>query len=317
MVIHMATDINKYIASKGSGEVQETEAAIMEPSKTFAEKMREKRAAANAVAEKEYTEIWRNEDRYKKVLSIMERFSRNNGSKGAGAVNAVLIHSSRPEAKYFLNFNDWASRGCFIKKGSTHTALFVQTVSSKDESKRYTNVENLFDLSQVSIPKNFTLEISGGPVELELLLVAISSSEEYGIEYDDSLPDGYDSLYIPQTKTILLREGPGPEEQAFSLLTELSHWQLAQNSGYNRTPSNEFIASSSAYILACRYGLPTEQVSISAKSFPEEVKTPGEIKEHLSAVYSMACSISKEIDRALEPLLLARGGAEHEMEAEL
>lgn len=299
----MQTNINDYIKKKG-GETQETKEEPLQPGKTFAEKMKEKKIAAYAMADKGYTTIWRNESAYKDVLGIMERFSRENGSRGAGAVNAVLIYSSKPDATYFLNFNEWGSKGCYVKKGSAHSELFVQTASKKDASKKYTNVENLFDISQVALPKGFHLEIDSEPVELEMLLSAISSNDDYGIEYDSELPDGYDSLYIPQTRTILLREGPGLEHQAFSILMELGHHNLARSGkAYERSPDNEFAAYSSAYILACRYGLPTENVKFPANDFPEDIKTPGEIKEHLSAVYKMARSIEKTIGLRLEVLI--------------
>lgn len=291
-------DINAYLKEKTEAITKPAENEMV-PGKTFAEKMKEKREEAYAVADKTYPIIWSSPSEYETVLGIMERFSRNNGTKGGGAVNAVLIYAAQKDATYLLNFNEWNRLGNYIKKGETHISLFSKVTS---HGKTYLNVEDFFDISQVTVTKHSQkVEIEQPPVDLDLLIDALAGNDKYSIEYDSAMPDGYDSLYVGQGNLILLREGTTPEHQVFHILQELGHRIFSREQGYQRTPVNEFAAYSSAYILARRYGLDVK-VPFRSESFPETVQTPGQIKEFLSSVYYVYREVAKDVDKQIDRL---------------
>lgn len=282
--------------------------------KSFVERMKEKREALNAKAESIYVPLWNQPDRYKESLEVMQRFSRGNGSLGGGAVNAVLIYSQNKEAHYLATFSQWQSHGYTIGKGEKAIKVFTPQESKspstekKEERKSRTfyNVDSCFDICQVSGGDGSIEEVMKNgpqPQEVDDMLYALCSSNDYKMQFEEDMPDGYDAIYVPSTQTICLREGMSDEKTIFSILTELGHRAQVGKEEYDRSPETEFIAYSAAYILNDRYKiLPGEEIPFPQDIFPGSVNSPGEIKTMLTTVYRTSITVGKEIEKGLERL---------------
>ena len=221
------------------------------------------------------------------VLDAISRFDRYSVS------NAILIADQMPTATRLADFNYWQSHEASIKKGEhAITILEPREFSKADGTKGISyDPKRVFDISQT------TAEAKPRPkkeVDPKKLIKALTKTSPVEMRIDNTLPEGTDARFSPETKVISVRQGMTGDEIFRALSQEISKARAAVED----KQTDSFAIAAVAYILCKR-------CDVSPPALPEkspfENKEPKEIRAALKGIREEANNMSAVINKALEP----------------
>ncbi len=221
------------------------------------------------------------------VLDAISRFDRYSVS------NAILIADQMPTATRLADFNYWQSHEASIKKGEhAITILEPREFSKADGTKGISyDPKRVFDISQT------TAEAKPRPkkeVDPKKLIKALTKTSPVEMRIDNTLPEGTDARFSPETKVISVRQGMTGDEIFCALSQEITKARAAVED----KQTDSFAVAAVAYILCKR-------CDVSPPALPEkspfENKEPKEIRAALKGIRDEANNMSAVISKALEP----------------
>lgn len=276
----------------------------------FINQQKDLRDEAAKLTAQAVTQVWGDMERFPRLLDVVERFNQNSGTLGGGSANALLLYAQCPNATRLGSFEDWKKEQSFIKRGEKGLKIYVRSPGKEDPKthrvRYFYNVEHRFDISQVNRTPEPEVVPWSDPIDI---IRAISKAGSFGIQYDSSLPDGVDAVYIPEIREVRVRDGQDADQMCFSLLTEFCHFaqHKIQGKAYERNDDANFVALCGGYILARRFGISTEHALFQREAFPEVPE--GNIQEKCGAVKNLLSTIirssgmaGQEIQRGIDEI---------------
>lgn len=136
---------------------------------------------------------------------------------------------------------------------------------------------------------------------MDQLMEALLIDSEVRIQIADNLPDKVQAQYIPNKRTIYVRNGMSENATFHSISRELAYASLDHHDGSYSRAGVSAQAYCAAYVTAQKYG-----VDVSGFSFDKVCemqafgqKDPKELRSFIQNVKSAAYSIGKQVDRNL------------------
>ena len=174
--------------------------------------------------------------------------------------------------------------------------LFLLYAQNPEIRQGY-SIQKAYDISQIRTKQPEEAE----PKPMDQLMEALLTASEVRIQIADNLPDKVQAQYIPNKRTIYVRNGMSENATFHSISRELACASLDHHDGSYSRAGVSAQAYCAAYVTAQKYG-----VDVSGFSFDKVCqmqafgqKDPKELRSFIQDVKSAAYSIGKQIDRNL------------------
>lgn len=221
-------------------------------------------------------EVFQNGDSLKGFLDFMGQ------CKPQRTDNLFLLYTQNPEIRQVKTFEKWKEEGKVVKTGSKGYNFIVGQEYEKDGViQQGYSIQKAYDISQIRTKQPEEAE----PKPMDQLMEALLTDSEVRIQIADNLPDKVQAQYIPNKRTIYVRNG----------MSENATFHSISRAGVSAQ------AYCAAYVTAQKYG-----VDVSGFSFDKVCqmqvfgqKDPKELRSFIQDVKSAAYSIGKQVDRNL------------------
>ena len=212
--------------------------------------------------------------------------------------NLLLLYSQNPEVKLVKSFDEWKHDGRSLGTGVHGYTYIIDTKYEKDGEMR----------SGYAISKGYDItQTKGRPLEerpqrdIHTLLEAVLKNQNIRLQIADNLPDKIQAQYIPNQRTIYIRNGMSEITTFHAINRELACAALDQHDGNyarNRVNAQAFCAT---YILGKRYGVDVSGFDLEKVAGIQEhgQKDPQELRLFLNDVRTAAYGIRGHIERNL------------------
>ena len=212
--------------------------------------------------------------------------------------NLLLLYSQNPEVKLVKSFDEWKHDRRSLRTGVHGYTYIIDTKYVKDGEMR----------SGYAISKGYDItQTKGRPLEerpqrdIHTLLEAVLKNQNIRLQIADNLPDKIQAQYIPNQRTIYIRNGMSEITTFHAINRELACAALDQHDGNyarNRVNAQAFCAT---YILGKRYGVDVSGFDLEKVAGIQEhgQKDPQELRLFLNDVRTAAYGIRGHIERNL------------------
>lgn len=213
--------------------------------------------------------------------------------------NLLLLHEQNADATQIKTFEGWQEAGRSVQRGAEgYTFLLGQEYERDDGTKAngYT-IGKVFDISQTRgrQPQN----MDNQQFQPDEMLAALIESSPVRFEVSGDVPENVQAQYMPQSRTLYVRDGMDVDTTFRAIARELAHATFAPTGTvYDR---KLFSAQSYcvAYTVAQRYGMDTavfnfDKVVSSCAAMDTQSK-----RLFLSDVKSAVYPIAQRIDHSL------------------
>ena len=212
--------------------------------------------------------------------------------------NLFLLYAQNPEIRQVKTFEKWKEEGKVVKTGSKGYNFIVGQEYEKDGViQQGYSIQKAYDISQIRTKQPEEAE----PKPMDQLMEALLTDSEVRIQIADHLPDKVQAQYIPNKRTIYVRNGMSENATFHSISRELACASLDHHDGSYSRAGVSAQAYCAAYVTAQKYG-----VDVSGFSFDKVCqmqafgqKDPKELRSFIQDVKSAAYSIGKQVDRNL------------------
>ena len=212
--------------------------------------------------------------------------------------NLLLLYSQNPEVKLVKSFDEWKHDRRSLRTGVHGYTYIIDTKYEKDGEMR----------SGYAISKGYDItQTKGRPLEerpqrdIHTLLEAVLKNQNIRLQIADHLPDKIQAQYIPNQRTIYIRNGMSEITTFHAINRELACAALDQHDGnYARNGVNAQ-AFCATYILGKRYGVDVSGFDLEKVAGIQEhgQKDPQELRLFLNDVRTAAYGIRGHIERNL------------------
>ena len=212
--------------------------------------------------------------------------------------NLLLLYSQNPEVKLVKSFDEWKHDRRSLRTGVHGYTYIIDTKYEKDGEMR----------SGYAISKGYDItQTKGRPLEerpqrdIHTLLEAVLKNQNIRLQIADNLPDKIQAQYIPNQRTIYIRNGMSEITTFHAINRELACAALDQHDGNyarNRVNAQAFCTT---YILGKRYGVDVFGFDLEKVAGIQEhgQKDPQELRLFLNDVRTAAYGIRGHIERNL------------------
>ena len=212
--------------------------------------------------------------------------------------NLLLLYSQNPEVKLVKSFDEWKHDRRSLRTGVHGYTYIIDTKYEKDgEMSSGYAISKGYDITQTK----------GRPLEerpqrdIHTLLEAVLKNQNIRLQIADNLPDKIQAQYIPNQRTIYIRNGMSEITTFHAINRELACAALDQHDGNyarNRVNAQAFCAT---YILGKRYGVDVSGFDLEKVAGIQEhgQKDPQELRLFLNDVRTAAYGIRGHIERNL------------------
>lgn len=229
---------------------------------------------------------------FQKYLDVQSRFDRYS------VANALLILAQKPDATRIADFDTWKEQGIYIRK--KESGFFI--LEPGDEYQRDDgtvgisyNPKKMFDISQTGARKRETPTYPDDRIRINALM----DHAPVPIRISNTLPEGANALYQPETREIHIRKGMDAGNIFRSLSQELAHAEMDKGDGSYGRSNYVFHAYCVSYMLCKQYGVDTNGYSFDRAPKMLEGLESQDIRNELSVMREAASEISGRMNRML------------------
>ena len=230
---------------------------------------------------------------FQKYLDVQSQFGRYSVS------NALLILAQRPDATVVRDFDAWKDQGAYIRRNEA--GFYILEPGDEYEREDGTtgvsyNPKKVFDISQTGLIRR--RETPAYPDE-RTRLKALMDRAPVPMAGSDTLPDGTNALYKPETREIQVRRGMDGSNIFRALAQELAHAQFDRGDGAYQRSAHTFHAYCAAYMLCRQYGVATENFRFHRAPEMFAGMEPQQVRAELTVIKEAAAEISGRMERFL------------------
>jgi hypothetical protein len=253
----------------------------------------EQREMVYSMIENTAEDVARDGVKFQSYLNVQSRFDHYS------VANALLILAQKPDATRIADFDTWKEQGAYIRK--KETGFYI--LEPGDEYRRDDgtvgisyNLKKMFDISQTGNSRK--RETPTYPDD-RTRIKALMDHAPVPICISDTLPEGTNALYQPDTREVHIRKGMDAGSIFRALSQELANAEMdTGDGGYHRT-DHTFHAYCVSYILCKQYGVDTSGYSFVRTPQMLEGMSAKEVRAELSIIRETAGEISGRMKRML------------------
>jgi len=222
----------------------------------WAQKKQEQRERVYSLIDEAATAVAQDGDTFQKYLDVQSRFDRYS------AANALLILTQKPEATRIADFDTWKEQGAYIRK--KETGFYILEPGEEYQRGDGTtgisyNPKRMFDISQTGNSRKRETPVY--PDE-RTRIKALLAHAPVPIHINDTLPEGANAVYQPDTREIQIRRGMEAGDIFRALAQELAHAEMDKGGGSYTRSDHSFRAYCVSYR---RRDLPVHQAQLPAQ----------------------------------------------------
>lgn len=212
--------------------------------------------------------------------------------------NLLLLYSQNPEVQLVKSFDEWKNDRRSLRTGVHGYTYIIDTKYEKDGEIR----------SGYAIGKGYDItQTKGRPLEerpqrdIHTLLEAVLKNQNIRMQIADNLPDKIQAQYIPNQRTIYIRNGMTEITTFHAINREMACAALDQHDGNYARGKVNAQAFCATYVLGKRYGVDVSGFDLGKVAGLQEhgQKDPQELRMFLNDVRTAAYSIRGHIERNL------------------
>lgn len=236
------------------------------------------------------------------VMSFLDFVARNSPQT---ASNLLLLYSQEDEDRPLTQvktFEKWKELGRSIKSGENGYPYLVSDTYERDDgtmAQGY-NIKKGFDVSQTRGRQPQPMQHKS----VDELIAAIAANPPVKLQISDQLPEGIEAQYVPQSRTVFVRNGMDETVTFLSLIRELAHASYAKEcaAGGNTVYSRNAYAAKAycaAYVVGKKYGVDVSTFDFSAVCEKLKDKSPEGLRHFIADMKSAAYAVERNINRGL------------------
>lgn len=228
---------------------------------------------------------------------------------GYSVTNALLVSAQCPNAVKVRDYEGWAKRNVFVKKGTTGITVLEPHEYAREDGTTAVgyNLKRVFDISQTRIASSSGVKSNDDPRELVAMM--LDANVPVQINMTDKLPPNMGAFYDNANRILFIQNGIGDSVLLCQAVArELGHAQLAVNLGksYERGKMS-YQAECIGYMLCNKYGVDTKAFNVD--NIPGEwrlKKDPKNIKPLLIPMRDAVNDIASRTNKLFYERKLAR-----------
>lgn len=229
---------------------------------------------------------------FQNYLDVQSRFDRYS------VANALLILAQKPDATRIADFDTWKEQGAYIRK--KESGFYILEPGEEYQRDDGTvgisyNPKKMFDISQTGARKRETPTYPDDRTRIKALM----DHAPVSIRISDTLPEGTNALYIPETREIQIGKGMDADSIFRSLSQELAHAEMDKGDGSYSRLNYVFHAYCVSYMLCKQYGIDTNGYRFDRAPQMLQGMDVQEIRAQLSVIRDTTGEISGRMNRVL------------------
>ncbi len=264
----------------------------------YATYKKEQREALWERVEQKTVEVFQNGEALKDFLSFIAHCTPQT------TANLLALYGQDPQITQPRTFEKWKEIGCSVRgkaKGFDFfvTRKYTRADGSAGESRE---VVKAFDISQTTGPRQ-----AAPPryTASELLPLAIRASS-VRLCVSDGLPAKVQAQYVPDRKTIYVRNGMDETTTLMAIVREQAQALFSRNQNATR---KAYAAQSycAAYVFAAHFGLPTDGFRFDGVCQNAASSNAKALRKFITDVRNAAYAAEKTIEEVLPQREMAEG----------
>ena len=244
-------DLSKYLSG---GEPPVTEEQPRMSKEEYAALKKQEREEVWAEIDAKAQDVFKDGDSLKGFLDFMAQ------CKPQKTPNLLLLYSQNPEIRQVKTFEKWKEEGKVVKTGSKGYNFIVGQEYEKDGViQQGYSIQKAYDISQIRTKQPEEAD----PKPMDQLMEALLTDSEVRIQIADNLPDKVQAQYIPNKRTIYVRNGMSENATFHSISRELACASLDHHDGSYSRAGVSAQAYCAAYVTAQKYGVDVSGFSLT------------------------------------------------------
>lgn len=261
--------------------------------KEWADEQKRKRNSLFEMIEAVCPTIVSSTEEMSKFLTVQSRFEKYSLN------NNILIYAQKSDATKIKDFKGWKEEGGSVKKGSKGFMILEPTSYTKDGEKRIAfNPKTMFDASDVAgITPGQTVAY-----DKSMLIRALVNDSPVDIKTVQNYPadKAVGAYFDVKDNCIYAKSGMNVNDIFTSVSQALACSEMAkQTKEPFRVSDHEFQARCVAYVLAKKYGVPSDQVNLYSMPARYAGYDGEQIKKELSEIHGSVKAITNRMNEVL------------------
>ena len=278
---------------KKEDDVQPAESSDKKDKKAWADEQKRKRDSLFAMIEAVCPTIVSSTEEMSEFLTVQSRFEKYSLN------NNILIYAQKSDATKIKDFKGWKEEGGSVKKGSKGFMILEPTSYTKDGEKRIAfNPKTMFDASDVAgITPGQTVAY-----DKSMLIRALVNDSPVDIKTVQNYPadKAVGAYFDVKDNCIYAKSGMNVNDIFTSVSQALACSEMAkQTKEPFRVSDHEFQARCVAYVLAKKYGVPSDQVNLYSMPARYAGYDGEQIKKELSEIHGSVKAITNRMNEIL------------------
>ena len=278
---------------KKEADVQTAESTDKKDKKEWADEQKRKRDSLFEMIEAVCPTIVSSTEEMSEFLTVQSRFEKYSLN------NNILIYAQKSDATKIKDFKGWKEEGGSVKKGSKGFMILEPTSYTKDGEKRIAfNPKTMFDASDVAgITPGQTVAY-----DKSMLIRALVNDSPVDIKTVQNYPadKAVGAYFDVKDNCIYAKSGMNVNDIFTSVSQALACAEMAkQTKEPFRVSDHEFQARCVAYVLAKKYGVPSDQVNLYSMPARYAGYDGEQIKKELSEIHGSVKAITNRMNEIL------------------
>ena len=278
---------------KKETDVQVAESTDKKDKKEWADEQKRKRDSLFEMIEAVCPTIVSSTEEMSEFLTVQSRFEKYSLN------NNILIYAQKSDATKIKDFKGWKEEGGSVKKGSKGFMILEPTSYTKDGEKRIAfNPKTMFDASDVAgITPGQTVAY-----DKSMLIRALVNDSPVDIKTVQNYPadKAVGAYFDVKDNCIYAKSGMNVNDIFTSVSQALACAEMAkQTKEPFRVSDHEFQARCVAYVLAKKYGVPSDQVNLYSMPARYAGYDGEQIKKELSEIHGSVKAITNRMNEIL------------------
>ena len=278
---------------KKEADVQTAESTDKKDKKEWADEQKRKRDSLFEMIDAVCPTIVSSTEEMSEFLTVQSRFEKYSLN------NNILIYAQKSDATKIKDFKGWKEEGGSVKKGSKGFMILEPTSYIKDGEKRIAfNPKTMFDASDVAgITPGQTVAY-----DKSMLIRALVNDSPVDIKTVQNYPadKAVGAYFDVKDNCIYAKSGMNVNDIFTSVSQALACSEMAkQTKEPFRVSDHEFQARCVAYVLAKKYGVPSDQVNLYSMPARYAGYDGEQIKKELSEIHGCVKAITNRMNEVL------------------
>ena len=281
-------DLNRYLKSE---DVPAEESPRLSKEEYAAQKKQE-REEVWAEIDAKAQEVFKDDSSLKGFLDFMAQ------CKPQRTANLLLLYSQNPEIRQVKTYEKWKEERHLPKPGARKYRFIAGQDYEKDGvmMQGYA-IRNVYDVSDMKMKQPEPMEAR----QTEELVAAQLTDNKVTIQIADNLPENVQAQYLPQHRTIYVKNGMSESVTFHAINRELACASLDMHDGTYSRAKVSAQAYCTAYVVAQKYG-----VDVAGFGFDRVCamqgngdRDPKELRSFINDVKNAAYTIENHMDHNL------------------